>query len=142
MSDLDPTRHAEPDPEATTVVPVQTAPLTPAAGPTHPGDQPTYPIEQPLETDVTWAAAVPVKPPASPSSSRARRLRWAAAIAVVAVVLGASAAVAALITSAASRATVLGYVPADSVAYVEARLDLPGDQRRAVGEFLSHFPGF
>jgi hypothetical protein len=26
--------------------------------------------------------------------------------------------------------------------YGEARLDLPGDQRRAVGEFLSNFPGF
>ncbi len=26
--------------------------------------------------------------------------------------------------------------------YGEVRLDLPGDQRRAVGEFLSKFPGF
>ena len=32
--------------------------------------------------------------------------------------------------------------PADSVAYGELRLDLPGDQRQEVGEFLSKFPGF
>ena len=39
-------------------------------------------------------------------------------------------------------ATVLGYVPSGTVVYGEVRLDLPGDQRREVGEFLSHFPGF
>ena len=39
-------------------------------------------------------------------------------------------------------ATVLGYVPTGTVVYGEVRLDLPGDQRRAVGEFLSQFPGF
>jgi hypothetical protein len=37
---------------------------------------------------------------------------------------------------------VLGYVPADSTMYGEVRLDLPGDQRQKVGEFLSKFPGF
>jgi hypothetical protein len=157
MSDLDPTRPVDPatsptetdaaptpDLEATTVTPVTTSPLTPGstAATTAAESLPSYPVEQPLDPGVAWAPAVPVKPSAPPTSSRARRLRWAAALAVVALVLGASAAVAALITNAASQATVLGYVPADSVAYVEARLDLPGDQRRSVGEFLSHFPGF
>lgn len=33
-------------------------------------------------------------------------------------------------------------VPADAVAFVEARLDLPGDQRAAVADFLARFPGF
>jgi hypothetical protein len=157
MSDLDPTRPVDPatsptetdaaptpDLEATTITPVTTSPLTPGstAATAAAESLPSYPVEQPLDPGVAWAPAVPVKPAAPPTSSRARRLRWAAALAVVALVLGASAAVAALITNAASQATVLGYVPADSVTYVEARLDLPGDQRRSVGEFLSHFPGF
>ncbi len=58
------------------------------------------------------------------------------------LVLGATLAVAALLTGSTSQATVLQYVPADSVVYGELRLDLPGDQRQAAGEFLSKFPGF
>jgi len=157
MSDLDPTPPLDPatgpgepgaaptpDVDATSVTPITMTPLTPAPTPPPAAAEnvPAYPVEQPLDSGVAWAPAVPVKPAAPPAPSRARRLRWAAALAVVALVLGASAAVAALITNAASQATVLGYVPTDSVAYVEARLDLPGDQRRSVGEFLSHFPGF
>ena len=69
-------------------------------------------------------------------------MRWAISIGVIAVVIATSAAVAAIIAGKASTATVLGYVPDHSIAYVEVRLDLPGDQRRAVGEFLSTFPGF
>jgi hypothetical protein len=163
MSDLDPTRPVdpvggsaapettpvtpEPDLDATTVTPVSpvvVTPLTPgstAAAGTETAP-PAYPTEQPVEPGVAWAPAVPVKATTPQRSGRGRRLRWAAALAVVVLILGASAAVAALITNAATQATVLGYVPKDSVAYVEARLDLPGDQRVAVGEFLSHFPGF
>ena len=44
--------------------------------------------------------------------------------------------------ASSSTSTVLGYVPANTIVYGEVRLDLPGDQRRAVGEFLSKFPGF
>ena len=34
-------------------------------------------------------------------------------------------------------------MPADTVQYVEARLDLPGDQRQKLGEFLAKaIPGF
>ena len=46
------------------------------------------------------------------------------------------------LTGSSPTSTVAGYVPADSVAYGELRLDLPGDQRQEVGEFLSKFPGF
>ena len=35
-------------------------------------------------------------------------------------------------------ATILGYVPDKSVMYGELRLDLPGDQRQAAGQFLSN----
>lgn len=34
------------------------------------------------------------------------------------------------------------YVPADTAAYVEIRLDMPGDQRTNLATFMTHFPGF
>lgn len=141
MSDLDPNEATTTtDLDPTAAVPVSTTPVTPTA-PMMPADEPpTYPTPQPYEPAVAWAPAVPVAPPSTPR--RGGRLRWAAAIAVAAVVLGASAAVAALITNSASQATVLGYVPPATIVYGEVRLDLPGDQRRAAGEFLSKFPGF
>jgi hypothetical protein len=46
------------------------------------------------------------------------------------------------LTASATSSVVLGYVPADSTMYGEVRLDLPGDQRQKVGQFLSKFPGF
>ncbi len=81
-----------------------------------------------------------VLPPRAPR--RAGRLRWVVGLAIVAVVIGASAAVAALMTGRSPAATVLGYVPDKTIIYTEVRLDLPGDQRRSVGAFLSKFPGF
>jgi uncharacterized protein DUF3352 len=38
--------------------------------------------------------------------------------------------------------TVARYAPADSVMYIEMRLDLPGDQHDGLAAFMSHFPGF
>lgn len=116
-----------------------TAPLTPASQTTSTPTPTTY------EHEVAWASgpvpASPVLPPAK-AARRGGRLRWAVSLAVVALVVLASAAVAALITGQSSTSTVLGYVPASTTIYAETRLDLPGDQRRAVGEFLSKFPGF
>ena len=139
MSDRDPNEQTTTtDLDPTAAVPTVT-PVVPTA-PMPANESPTYPTPQPYEPGVAWAPAVPVTPARTPR--RSGRLRWAAAIAVVAVVLGASAAVAALITNSASQATVLGYVPPGTIVYGEVRLDLPGDQRRATGEFLSKFPGF
>jgi hypothetical protein len=64
------------------------------------------------------------------------------ALVVVALVIAASGVAAVLLTGKAPDAAVLGWVPKDSVAYGEMRLDLPGDQRANLGEFLSKFPGF
>jgi Protein of unknown function (DUF3352) len=119
--------------EVTTRVETPSAPVTPA-------DR-SMPGTTVHEDDVTWASPQPVVPTAAPPR-RGGRLRWAAAIAVVAVVLGASVAVAALVTGSATSSVVLGYVPVDAVMYGEVRLDLPGDQRQAVGSFLQKFPGF
>ena len=148
MSDLDPNEQTTTtDLDPTTSVPTPTSPVAPTPvtpAPLTPpiwGDgAPSYPTPQPYEPAVAWAPAVPV----STASARRRggRLRWAAAIAIVAVILGASAAVAALVTNSQAQSTVIGYVPSGSIAYGEVRLDLPGDQRQAVGAFLSKFPGF
>ncbi|MEP6638193.1 MAG: DUF3352 domain-containing protein [Chloroflexota bacterium] len=125
-----PTSVIQPTPTA------PTAPLIPASRAS--STPPTY------EHAVAWASgpapASPVLPPAKPRSGG--RMRWAASLAVVAVVILASAVVAALITGGSSTATVLGYVPDGTTMYGEVRLDLPGDQRRAIGEFLQKFPGF
>ena len=56
--------------------------------------------------------------------------------------MGVTAIATLALTGASPASTVVGYVPGDSVAYGELRLDLPGDQRQEVGEFLSKFPGF
>jgi len=88
-------------------------------------------------------AAAPAAGPVSASAAkRPSRARWAVAAVVVALVVGASAVAAFMLTGASAQGSVVGYVPADSVAYGEVRLDLPGDQRAEVGEFLSKFPGF
>lgn len=110
-------------------------PETTPESPTTAWTPPTY--ESPA------APAIPVPVQATPvNKPKGGRLRWAAAIAVIAVVLGATVGVAALLTGASAQASVLKYVPADSVMYGELRLDLPGDQRQAAGAFLSKFPGF
>jgi Protein of unknown function (DUF3352) len=125
---------ATPAPDAaTTRVATPSAPLTPA-------DR-SLPGTTIHEDDVTWATPEPVMPAAVPAR-RGGRLRWAAAIAVVAVVLAATVAVAALVTGSSAASVVVGYVPADTTMYGEVRLDLPGDQRQALGSFLQKFPGF
>ncbi len=83
------------------------------------------------------AAATPVSRPAGRIG-----LRWAIALVVVAVVVSASAAGAWFLAGRSGAATLAGWMPADTVAYGEVRLDLPGDQRQQLGNFLAHFPGF
>jgi hypothetical protein len=113
-----------------------TSPLTPAGRTT--ATSPTY------EHEVAWAAPVAPAAPVVVKAPRRRsgRFRWAISLAVIALVIGTSVAVAAIITGRSTNSTVLGYVPDGTIVYGEARLDLPGDQRRAVGEFLAKFPGF
>jgi hypothetical protein len=84
-------------------------------------------------------ASVVVGPEARTQGSRSR---WAIALGVVAVVAIATAYAISLFTGRAANAIVLGYVPGDSIMYGEVRMDLPGDQRMALGQFLSRFPGF
>jgi hypothetical protein len=137
---LDPTQDAPtPAPtDATTRVEMPTTPgvpLTPAGR--------ENPAATSYEHEVAWAAVAPAAPVVSAAAPRRRsRFRWAVSIALVALIIATTAAVAAIISGRSSDAIVLGYVPDHTTMYGEVRLDLPGDQRRAVGEFLSRFPGF
>jgi hypothetical protein len=47
-----------------------------------------------------------------------------------------------ILSAGAATSALVGYVPANSIGYVEIRLDAPGDQRQNVANLLSHFPGF
>ena len=112
-----------------------TAPVTPA-GRTSSAD----PLH---ENDVAWAVSAPVVASGAASARRrGGRVRWAAALAIVVLILGTTAAVAAIITGRSAGSTVIGYAPANTTMYMEVRLDLPGDQRQAIGAFLQKFPGF
>lgn len=70
-------------------------------------------------------------------------MRWALALAVTLVIVVAGVAVA-IVAIGSRTTTALGpsFLPAASVAYVEARLDLPGDQHDHLVDFIGRFPGF
>jgi len=128
------------DPDPTTRVEMSTPPSTPLT-PASRDDLPPSTFEHESE----WATSAPatrVVPDRSGAPRRSGRVRWAIGLGVLALVIVTSAAVALLITGRSADATVLGYVPAGSTMYGEVRMDLPGDQRRAIGEFLTKFPGF
>ena len=72
----------------------------------------------------------------------ARRGQWVIALVIVALVVGTAVAAASLLTGSSGTPDVLAWTPADSVTYVEARLDLPGDQQAKLAKVLSAFPGF
>ena len=110
-------------------------------------ERPAY--DPTTETISTEVPATPIATtPLAPSGTRAGggprrdRVRWLAAAGIVALIVGVTAMATLTLTGSSPTSTVAGYVPADSVAYGELRLDLPGDQRQEVGEFLSKFPGF
>lgn len=84
------------------------------------------------------AAAAQVVTQAPGSSAR----RWGIALIVVGLVIGVAAAGVFLLAGSSSPSAVLAYAPKDAIAYADARLDLPGDQRQKVGDLLSNFPGF
>jgi hypothetical protein len=100
----------------------------------------------PEPTHDTTAVPVPTQPISAPeppaTAPRPSRARWFAAAGLIAIVVGATALITLSLTASSPRSVVLGYVPADSTMYGELRLDLPGDQRQKVGQFLSKFPGF
>jgi hypothetical protein len=80
--------------------------------------------------------------PVAPVGRRSGGLRWGIALGLVAVLIAVTAAAAFLLTGSGAPSVVSRWTPAGTAVYAEARFDLPGDQERLLGEFLSHFPGF
>jgi hypothetical protein len=77
------------------------------------------------------------------ANGRNGRWRWVAAgLATILVLIVAAAVFIFIGQQPATPSLVAQYAPADSVAYAEIRLDLPGDQRERLATFMSHFPGF
>ncbi|MFL5757970.1 MAG: DUF3352 domain-containing protein [Chloroflexota bacterium] len=98
--------------------------------------------ETPTETVMPLVSPAPTQPVVRRPNRRPRRVALVAALVVVALTItGAAAASFALATPTSTAPAVLAWTPPDSVAYVEARLDLPGGQRDALASFLRAFPG-
>jgi hypothetical protein len=107
-------------------------------------DQPTD-VTGPTEEPSQPITATPTQAVRGSTRSRPRtasRFRWAVAAFVTLIVLAASAGGFAILSAGAATSALVGYVPADSVGYLELRLDAPGDQRQNAANLLSHFPGF
>lgn len=85
------------------------------------------------------ASAAP--PPGAPVRPRGL-VRWGVALVATAVVVGVVSVGAALLAASASGSAVRGWLPPDTIGYLELRADLPGDQRAKVGDILAKFPGF
>jgi uncharacterized protein DUF3352 len=123
-------------------------PTNPAASdvPPPPGPIAASPTPQP---PISWSgseqAATPVVTRVQAVSVRRGRrsgLRWGIALLVVALVAGTASAAFYLMSGSALASPLRAYAPSGSLAYVELRADLPGNQRAQLGTFLSHFPGF
>ncbi len=118
MTDMDPGATQSGVPTEAVVRSVETASLSPA---------------------VTSGGDVP--PPGAPARPRGL-VRWGVALLTVAVVVGVVSVGAAFLAAGAGGSAVRGWLPADTIAYLELRADLPGDQRAKVGDILAKFPGF
>ena len=96
-------------------------------------------LEEAPSTAPTERVSPPTPPPGAPRMSR---WRWLVALIVVALVTAGTVAGTVLLTGAGGPSTAARWAPSDAVVYAELRADLPGDQRAALGELLSAFPGF
>jgi len=79
----------------------------------------------------------------APVSGGSRRLRWGIASAIVmCVVLVTAGGFYVLSGAAGAKSLTAGVAPKNTVAFLEVRTDLPGDQHSKLADFMSHFPGF
>jgi hypothetical protein len=127
-------------PEPTTPEPTTPEPTTPEPTPPEPMAPQS---ETATEPSAEAASSAPGGPPAAsaPAAPSGRR-RWALALTAAAALIVAIVLVVLYVGKGGTAAVTTSYLPATTVAYVDARLDLPGDQREQVAALLSHFPGF
>lgn len=76
----------------------------------------------------------------SSQAARPRPVRWAIALLVTVAMLVATTGVVVFAQTGSSGGPV--FAPATSVAWAEARLDLPGSQEEDLSQLLGHLPGF
>jgi hypothetical protein len=133
LSDEDLSRVAQP--------PAAAGPGGGASGPEAPtADAPA--AEGPAGGAPAAAGSVGGAPAAQPPAGMGRGRRWAIALAVSTLVVVLVGIVIGAFATGSSSSIVVRWAPADSLAYLEVRADLPGDQRAKLVEFASHFPGF
>jgi hypothetical protein len=143
MTDQDPTQRYDPP---TAVPQPPAAQPADAQGAAVPPGMPAYapppsPAPEGLVSDAV--ATSPVAATAAPGpTGRKHRLRWIAALVVTLLVAGTAAGATLLLTSDSGDPEVLAWTPADSLAYAELRLDLPGSQQAELAKLMSAFPGF
>jgi hypothetical protein len=82
-----------------------------------------------------------VPPPGAPVRPRGL-VRWGVAVGTLAVVVGVVSIAVVLLAAGSVGSAIRGWLPPDTVAYLEVRADLPGDQRSNVADLLARFPGF
>jgi hypothetical protein len=80
--------------------------------------------------------------PGAPAARPGGLARWGVALLAVAVMVGVVSVGAALLAAGSGASAVRGWLPNDTLVYLEIRADLPGDQRAKVGDILAKFPGF
>ena len=145
MTDQDPTQaYQPPAPPAGDAVapPPPSAPPPPApqaAAPTAPAVADTPPVP-PAPAAVDGAVAAAAVAPARKSGRSP--VKWVIAALVVLLLVGVGVGATLFLTSSAGSPTVAAWTPADSVAYTELRLDLPGSQSAELAKLMKAFPGF
>lgn len=111
------------------------------SGPGEPGRAPNA-----VSGEATEAAGerteTALDPPPGPGVRPQGLVRWGVALLVVALMVGVVSVASALLVGGGGSSAVQGWLPDDTVAYLEIRADLPGDQRAKVGDLLARFPGF
>lgn len=80
--------------------------------------------------------------PSATAPSRRSLMRWSVAAAATAALVVSGSGLVVFAQSGAGESQGPQFAPADSIAYVEARLDLPAGQEEAVAQMLTAFPGF
>jgi hypothetical protein len=109
-----------------------------------PDESPTRVEFKPLFSRPDPGASAPTAPSAAgqPMTMNSR-WRWAVVGVATVLVVGLLGAVFVLAQPrSGTPSTVARYAPANTAMYMEARLDLPGDQHNLIAQFMSHFPGF
>ena len=134
-------------PEATPPPEVAPAAATPPAEPVparaaKPAVTAAKPVVAGAVVEPVTASATPTAPVEVASTRQPSRGRWAIAGLVAFLVVALSAIGLVALVGAQNEAVVASWAPADAMAYVEVRGDLPGDQQQNLGRFLAHFPGF